>query len=109
MIRWAACPAQTSSTLGDVVPVVQRQQLPISKWIFHTLDSYHAPLIVSAGTDQELGLLEPDDVGTPGAPTSAIWRGRARRRGCSTSRRSSNPGNSPLADNLTNHTTGVGN
>lgn len=57
---------------------------------FHTPYTYHTFLIMSAGEDAELGLLEPFNIGGFGhlaQPTQATMN---------------DPGNSPLVDNITN-------
>lgn len=59
--------------------------------LYHTPDTYHIPLIVSAGPDRDTGLNEPNDtssgMGRLAGPTSASI---------------TDPGNSPMNDNLTN-------
>ena len=53
---------------------------------YHTPETYHTPLIVSAGTDEELGLFEPSDTPNGGHLASVV-----------------DPADlSPLLDNLTN-------
>lgn len=74
--------------------------------VFHTLDSYHAPLIVSAGSDEDLGLREPFDIGSPG---SRDWGNLAQPDEAADPDILVNPGSGPLADNLTNHMEGMGN
>lgn len=58
--------------------------------LVHTPDTYHVPLVVSAGPDKDLGLAEPHDKSSGG-----YW---ARP----TSQAMSDPLNSALNDNLTN-------
>jgi prepilin-type N-terminal cleavage/methylation domain-containing protein len=76
---------------------------------FHTLDSFHAPLIISAGSDGELGLLEPSVDGT--GPRSWDWGRLAQPETQMGSDYSIlvDPANSTLNDNLTNHMQGIGN
>lgn len=60
---------------------------------YHTPATYHAPLVISAGPDQVLGLNEPTDTtdyGYLAKPTPAVLS-------------ASDPGNSPLADDISNH------
>ncbi|MEX1097027.1 MAG: type II secretion system protein [Planctomycetales bacterium] len=57
---------------------------------YHTADTYHVPLLVSAGADEALGLFEPHDKANFGhlaQPTAAVL---------------ADPGNSPLNDNISN-------
>ena len=63
---------------------------------WHTPYTYHVPLIVSAGEDGELGLLEPTDLlgfGHLAAPTAAVFAGGG-------------PNESALNDNVTNYQQG---
>lgn len=76
---------------------------------YHTLDTYHVPLIVSAGPDQELGLREPTEYNA----TLGIYGNLAQYEGTSTAR-GVLPRTPPSAvveklfDNLTNRNRRVG-
>ena len=50
--------------LGD--PPFANDAITDFELLFHTLDSYHAPLIVSAGADEQLGLVEPGPISLAG-------------------------------------------
>jgi prepilin-type N-terminal cleavage/methylation domain-containing protein len=65
---------------------------------FHTPDTFHTPLVVSAGPDQVLGLFEPND------PTLLTNRLAQINPAVVTG----SPSNSPLNDNLTNRNLRVG-
>jgi hypothetical protein len=68
---------------------------------FHTLDSYHTPLIVSAGSDGDFGLYPPSDIGNSGhlgAPDTSSGYSTVVF-----------PLKSALNDNLTNQMEGLGN
>ncbi len=80
---------------------------------FHTLDSFHTSLIVSAGTDGELGLLEPFMNGTSGGFDFGNLAMPDTRNSSGTFGADfsilADPGNSTLNDNLTNQMEGLGN
>ncbi|MCA9111504.1 MAG: prepilin-type N-terminal cleavage/methylation domain-containing protein [Planctomycetaceae bacterium] len=63
---------------------------------YHTLDSYHAPLIISAGPDGILGLLEPYDESNKG---NLAIPDTSNGSDLSTI---VNPGSTALSDNITN-------
>lgn len=64
--------------------------LLINEASFHTPNTYHVPLIVSAGPDYELGLYEPTDTTNYGHLAQPVPAAVA------------NPGESELVDNITN-------
>jgi hypothetical protein len=91
---------------GDIIDSIIRRQNAATivanyEQAFHTLDSYHAPLIVSAGSDGVLGLYEPADTGNSGHLAAPDTSG-----GYSII---VDPLNSTLNDNLTNQMEGLGN
>ncbi len=103
MIHWVSISNQTFGTWDGTIGPYRRR--PTFEAAFHTLDSYHAPLIVSAGTDGALGLLEPSHVGTSGM-SDCGQSGSARNFGGTVGVASPLLATVRLADNLTNHTAG---
>ncbi len=55
-----AIPADNTKDPDD--PVGLTNSFPNFKSSYHDFDTYHAPLIVSGGADEELGLYEPNDI-----------------------------------------------
>ena len=77
----------------------------ISEAAFHTLDTWHTPLIVSAGPDEELGLREPSEFNA----SSGIYGNLAQLAGTTTG--APNPANDvidQLTDNVANRNTRAG-
>jgi hypothetical protein len=77
---------------------------------YHTLVTYHLPLIVSSGADRELGLYEPYEVDTNAGHYGHLAQPKTDLTGDGTDDwQLTNPGDGPVNDNVSSHQRAGGN